>query len=32
VDEGQEILENDVPEGQMAFATFCSITIDGMLR
>jgi repressor of nif and glnA expression len=31
VDEGQEILENDVPEGQMAFATFCSITIDGVL-
>ena len=31
VDEGQEILENDVPEGQLAFATFCSITIDGVL-
>jgi|SRR5271157_929712 len=31
VDEGQEILENDVPEGQMAFATICSITIDGVL-
>ena len=31
VDEGEEILENDVPEGQMALATFCSITIDGVL-
>ncbi len=31
VDEGQEILENDVPEGQVALATFCSITIDGVL-
>lgn len=31
VDEGQEILENDVPEGQVAIATFCSITIDGVL-
>jgi repressor of nif and glnA expression len=31
VDEGQEILENDVPEGQVAMATFCSITIDGVL-
>jgi len=31
VDEGQEILENDVPEGQAAIATFCSITIDGVL-
>jgi hypothetical protein len=31
VDEGQSILENDVPEGQVAFATVCSITIDGVL-
>ncbi len=31
VDEGQVILENDVPEGQVAFATVCSITIDGVL-
>lgn len=31
VDEGQEILENDVPEGQMAFASMCSITIDGII-
>lgn len=31
VDEGQEILENDVPEGQTAFASMCSITIDGAL-
>jgi repressor of nif and glnA expression len=31
VDEGQSILENDVPEGQVAFASVCSITIDGVL-
>lgn len=31
VDEGQTILENDVPEGQVAFATVCSITVDGVL-
>lgn len=31
VDEGQEILENDVPEGQVAFASVCSITIDGIM-
>ena len=31
VDEGQTILENDVPEGQVAFATVCSITLDGVL-
>jgi repressor of nif and glnA expression len=31
VDEGQTILENDVPEGQVAVATVCSITIDGVL-
>jgi len=31
VDEGQDILENDVPEGQMALASICSITIDGVL-
>jgi hypothetical protein len=31
VDEGQTILENDVPEGQVAFASVCSITIDGVL-
>jgi hypothetical protein len=31
VDEGQEILENDVPEGQVALAGICSITIDGAL-
>jgi HTH-type transcriptional regulator, global nitrogen regulator NrpRI len=31
VDEGQEIMENDVPEGQVAFASVCSITIDGAL-
>jgi repressor of nif and glnA expression len=31
VDEGQSILENDVPEGQVAVATVCSITIDGVL-
>jgi len=31
VDEGQEILENDVPEGQVAFASVCSITLDGVL-
>ena len=30
-DEGQEILENDVPDGQAALATICSITIDGVL-
>ncbi|MCD1294242.1 NrpR transcriptional repressor [Methanocella sp. CWC-04] len=30
-DEGEEILENDVPEGQVAFASVCSITIDGVL-
>lgn len=31
IDEGQEILENDVPEGQVAFASICSITLDGVL-
>ncbi|HUL62786.1 MAG TPA: NrpR regulatory domain-containing protein [Methanocella sp.] len=31
VDEGQMILENDVPEGQVAFASVCSVTIDGVL-
>jgi len=31
VDEGQDILENDVPEGQTALASICSITIDGVL-
>jgi repressor of nif and glnA expression len=31
VDEGQTILENDVPEGQVAFASVCSVTIDGVL-
>ena len=31
VDEGQEILENDVPEGQVALVSICSVTIDGIL-
>lgn len=31
VDEGQEILENDVPEGQVALVSVCSVTIDGVL-
>lgn len=31
VDEGQEILENDVPEGQVALVSICSVTIDGVL-
>ncbi|HMK46091.1 MAG TPA: NrpR regulatory domain-containing protein [Methanocella sp.] len=31
VDEGEEVLENDVPEGQVAFASVCSITLDGVL-
>lgn len=31
IEEGEEILENDVPEGQVAFASVCSITIDGVL-
>ncbi|CAJ36956.1 DUF128 domain-containing protein [Methanocella arvoryzae] len=31
VDEGEEILENDVPLGSVAFASVCSITLDGVL-
>jgi repressor of nif and glnA expression len=30
-DEGEEILENDVPMGSVAFASVCSITLDGAL-
>lgn len=30
-DEGDEILENDVPQGSVAFASVCSITLDGVL-